>query len=183
MPFVPSSQEGRPWRQRWRRRLLRSQQLRRRLFKRPARDVQRNVLELRPRGPGPLPPEWREAGLLQRLLHQSAKFEQPLLLNRDRNREGARVFGLLFDSWGSDDGTRTALIHAPRHPFDIRQERPPGTGGTGCAREKRADRAAPSCATGDPVARRGEFLADWAAAAPDPNCSGGPVPGAWPRCP
>jgi hypothetical protein len=79
MRIVPRSQEGRAWRQR--RRLLERRIRRRigRLFQRPARDVQRHLLQLRQGGPGPLPPERREAGLLQRLLHQPAIFEQPLL--------------------------------------------------------------------------------------------------------
>ena len=51
----------------------------RRLRSRSARNVQRHVLELRPRGAGAVPPQRREAGLLQRLLQQPA-IEQPLLL-------------------------------------------------------------------------------------------------------
>ena len=54
----------RRWR-RWRRlRLPRS---------RPARDVHGHLLELRPRGPGPVPPDQRQARLLQRLLPEHAR--------------------------------------------------------------------------------------------------------------
>jgi hypothetical protein len=273
MPFVPSSQEGRPWRQRWRRRLLGSQQLRRRLFKRPARDVQRNVLELRPRGPGPLPPQRREAGLLQRLLHQPAKFEQPLLLSRDDTRKGARAFGLLFDSWSSRAGARPAphllaqgraprrtrltwpsphrrhglrascqmptraargeniaamaarRLGAAQHQLPscqmqtsrarnlhwgqdravVRADRAAGRAEPDpkrhlreipsrvlspleygrIARQQRADRAAPTCGTGDPVSPSTSHGPGRSGCTPafDPSCSGGPVPGVWPRCP
>jgi hypothetical protein len=88
LPLVPSRQEGRARRRR------RQQLLRRRLLKRTARDVQRNVLELRPRGPGPLPPERRKARLLQRLLQQPARFEQPLvLLAREATRRSPMTSG------------------------------------------------------------------------------------------
>ena len=39
----------------------------------PARDVQRNLLELRQGSPGPVPPDQRQARLLQRLLPQPAR--------------------------------------------------------------------------------------------------------------
>jgi hypothetical protein len=98
LPVVPRSQEGRAWRQRWRR-LLRRRSLRGRLFERPARDVQRNVLELRPRGPGSLPPQRREARLLQRVLHEPASLEQPLLTaNPQETQKEPDRLGLLFDS-------------------------------------------------------------------------------------
>ena len=51
----------------WRRRWLR------RPRPRPARDVRGDLLELRPRGPGPVPPDQRQARLLQRLLPEHAR--------------------------------------------------------------------------------------------------------------
>ena len=58
---------GRRWRRRrrrWRWRIPRSW---------PARDVRSHVLELRPGGPGPVPPDQRQARLLQRLLPEHAR--------------------------------------------------------------------------------------------------------------
>ena len=40
---------------------------------RPARDVRGHLLELWPRGPGPVPPDQRQARLLQRLLPEPAR--------------------------------------------------------------------------------------------------------------
>ena len=40
---------------------------------RPKRDVRSDLLELRPRGPGPIPPDERQARLLQRLLPEHAR--------------------------------------------------------------------------------------------------------------
>ena len=57
---------------RWRR--LRQRRWRRRIPRPwPARDVRGHVLELWPRGPGPVPPDQRQARLLQRLLPEHAR--------------------------------------------------------------------------------------------------------------
>ena len=64
-PAAGTPPVGRRLRRRWRRlRLPRS---------RAARDVRRNLLQLRPRGPGPVPPDQRQARLLQRLLPEHAR--------------------------------------------------------------------------------------------------------------
>ena len=49
---------------------------------RAARDVLRDLLQLRPRGPGPVPPDQRQARLLQRLLPQPARRLTPILSAR-----------------------------------------------------------------------------------------------------
>src|SRR6266487_2167079 len=75
MRELPCQPQGRARRQRWRlfERWWRLFERWWRLRSRAPRDVQRHVLELRARGPGPLPTERQQAGVLQRLLPDAAR--------------------------------------------------------------------------------------------------------------
>ena len=65
--------EPQQWRLRRQRRRLRRRQRWRRILPRPPRDVHGDLLQLRQGGPGPLPPDERQARLLQRLLRPPAR--------------------------------------------------------------------------------------------------------------